>query len=90
MSHDSANGYSASVEIWLHVNDRCLSVAQVGDDSLLLRTPAEFLSASQYGRIIVTIDGEDHAYPVVIRSCRGRLIEFDHQPADAEQGLLFS
>jgi hypothetical protein len=81
MSQFSGNGYSAKVEIWLDADSRRLSVAQVGEDSLLLRTPVDFVSAPQHARVVIVVDGDPREFPVLIRSCAGRLVEFDHEPA---------
>jgi len=80
--------YSARVEIWLEINDCCLSVAQVGDGSLILRENAP-VSPLQHGRIILTVDGEDSLYPIVIRGTHGRNVEFQLLDPNDLQGTMF-
>jgi hypothetical protein len=68
--------FSASVALRFEVEGRVLSVSQVGDRSLLLRLPVEVAPDSE-GRVIVTVDGEDRAYPVVVNSVAGREVRFE-------------
>jgi hypothetical protein len=68
--------YSASVEIWLELAGECVSVAQVSEHSLILRQPADLLP-DQRARVILTVDGEDKIYPILIRVANGRTVEFD-------------
>ena len=72
--------HSARVRIWLEVGPLCVSVAQVGECSLVLdEKNATFrFSGVLLGHLIVIVDDEALEYPVALRHQRGRTISFDH------------
>jgi hypothetical protein len=57
-------GYSAKVDIRLHVNGLSLDVAQVSHRFLILREPCEVQPGTD-GKIVVTIDGHEQVYAVI-------------------------
>jgi len=87
MSHESSE-YSASVALHFEVEGQVLTVAQVGDRSLLLRSPAD-IAPDSLGRIIVTVDGEDRIYPVIINEVLGREVRFEQVKSADLAGFPF-
>lgn len=68
-------GYSAAVDIRLFVNDVCFDVAQVGDSSLILSETSP-LPPLESGQLVVTVDGEEFAYPIQLCNITGRMVSF--------------
>jgi hypothetical protein len=61
----SKNGYSAQVDIQLHVGDKQLVVAQVGPGSLVLRQPC-FIPASTVGQLVIKVDEREERHDVLL------------------------
>jgi hypothetical protein len=57
-----SRGHSADVRIHLHVHGQILSVAQLGPDFLILRTPADHPPAD--AQISMSIDGDERRWHV--------------------------
>jgi len=77
--------HSAKVRIWLDLDVICLSVAQVGEWSLVLAgsNASIRISGSLIGHLIVIVDDEPLEYPIVLRRQRDRTIEFEHISDDS-------
>jgi hypothetical protein len=56
------SGYSADVRIQLRLDGRCLPVAQLGPDFLILRSPTDYPPSD--AEIILSIDGDESRWPV--------------------------
>jgi hypothetical protein len=82
--------YSSTVQIRLEVAGRVLHVAQVGENSLILREPCQL--PKSLGKIVITVDGEETEYPVFLHrgiSPETKEVRFrDFDQADNQQ-LLF-
>lgn len=83
----TSNEHSAKVRIWLEIGSLCVSVAQVGESSLLLASakPSFRMSGTLLGYLIVIVDDEPIGYPIALRRHQGRVIEFEHMSDDAHQ-----
>lgn len=60
-----AKGFSAEVDIRLRVSGMNLDVAQVSREFLILREASE-VAPGTTGQVVVTIDGREHVYPVLL------------------------
>jgi hypothetical protein len=72
--------HSAKVQIWLEVEDRCVSVSQVGENSLLLSdsVASSAFDMSLLGHVIAIVDGLGTEYLIAIKSRFGRRVDFEH------------
>ncbi|MCH8047182.1 MAG: hypothetical protein IID44_26060 [Planctomycetes bacterium] len=55
-------GHSAQVEIYLHVADRRLRVAQVGPDSMILRDQLDCPPSS--AQVSISVDGHEEIHDI--------------------------
>ncbi len=82
--------HSSLVQIRLEVNGHVLRVAQVGEDSLILREPCQL--PSSMGKIVITVDGQESEYLIFLHrgiAPESRVVHFrNYQPAET-QGRLF-
>lgn len=69
------DGFSADVKLRLEILTESLSVAQVGDKSLIL-SKANEITCPVDARIVVTVDGEEFPYDVHITQVDGRRVHF--------------
>jgi hypothetical protein len=79
--------HSAKVRIWLEVGPVCVSVAQVGESSLILAgsNASIRLSGSLLGHLIIIVDEEPLEYAIALRRQRDRTIEFEHISEDSRE-----
>jgi hypothetical protein len=74
------DGMSTAVRIRLEVSGTVLRVAQVGDDTLILRTECK-LAPVEYARLIISVDGEEIVYPVALPDgIESREVRFSDAP----------
>jgi len=59
------DGFCTAVRLYLEVNGQVLNVAQVGDESLILRD-AITLDAPAQAEVVVSVDGKQRKYPVML------------------------
>lgn len=65
------------MRIFLHVNGRVLRVAQVGENSLILRD-VYVTEPTSDAQVIIHVDGERRVYPVLLRKgIQDKLVFFD-------------
>ncbi len=81
-----SRAYSSQVQIRLYTGGFVLSVAQVGEDSLILREVHELKPAD--GIIVVAIDGVERRFPIRVRECKDRVVRFD-EFCQSTQPMLF-
>jgi len=74
------NGFSTAVRITLEVDGHVLRVAQVGEDSLILRDTL-FPILPVDARIVIVVDGERRVHPVILRERQGQVLLFDDEAA---------
>jgi len=72
--------HSAKVQIWLEADELCLSVAQIGESSLVL---ADSVSEIRFdvpllAHLITFVDGDEVTFLVATRKRCGRVIYFEH------------
>jgi hypothetical protein len=65
MGIQHSDGYSASVEAYLVVGDRRISVAKAGWDAVVLTEPCELLAGST-ARLEVIVDGHLESKPILL------------------------
>jgi hypothetical protein len=93
MMLSETTGHSAKVEIRLRVQGMVLNVAQVGEESLILRDQCELPPC--YGLIEIVVDGHLDRYPIYLHAGitpGSKFIDFRNVPAgllDERQALLF-
>jgi hypothetical protein len=93
MMLSETKGHSAKVEIRLRVQGMLLNVAQVGEESLILREPCELPPC--YGLIEIVVDGHLDRYPVYLHAGitpGSKFIDFRNVSAShssERQALLF-
>jgi len=78
MSIPSLEGYSAKVEIHLHVDGRKLRVARIRGGLLELRDKCDIPPTSN-AAVVISVDGHEDVLPVVLNSGidgRSELVEF--------------
>lgn len=87
----ASKGHSSRVQIRLKVNGCALNVAQVGEDSLILRQP--FQSPPSSGIVEITVDDHRDNYPIFLHrgiSSESMLVEFRDAPhLDECQAMFF-
>jgi hypothetical protein len=67
MGIQRGDGYSASVEAYLVVGDRRISVAKTSRDAIVLAEPAELIAGTT-GELEVVVDGHLDSRRIVIES----------------------
>jgi len=93
MMLSETTGHSAKVEIRLRVQGMVLNVAQVREESLILRDQCELPPC--YGLIEIVVDGDLDRYPIYLHAGiipGSKFIDFRNVPAgllDERQALLF-
>ena len=81
MAVTHANGFSTQVRIKLVVDDLVLRVAQVCENSLILREVREFAPNTK-ASVIISVDGEEHVYPINLHEgVQGKFVTFQDLPA---------
>ena len=65
MATPALDGYSSSVAIHLEIDGQRLAVAQIGPDSLILRSPTE-IARSTRATLIINIDGRIEQEEIVL------------------------
>jgi hypothetical protein len=78
--------HSSLVQIRLEVNGQALQVAQVGENSLILREPCQ-LSKSP-AKIVIVVDGQESEHSVFLHhgiSSGSRVVHFRNVPAAESQ-----
>ena len=65
-----SEGYSARVDLKLHVDGQVLDVAQTGRRSLILRE--QHAVAGRSAELVITVDGNRSSYPIVLGAVAGR------------------
>ncbi len=93
MMFSETAGHSATVEIRLRAQGMVLRVAQVGEESLILRDPCELPPCD--GLIEIVVDGHLDCYPIYLHAGitpGSQFIDFRNVSApnsDERQALLF-
>ena len=64
MSTPDSLGYSAEVRLHLEVAGRILELAQIGPDSVILRTTAEIHPCE--AEVVMRVDGRQRRWPVYL------------------------
>lgn len=54
------------MRLYLEVNGQVLDVAQVGDESLILRDTITLFDAPAKAQVVVSVDGKQRKYPVML------------------------
>jgi hypothetical protein len=65
MAIRTMDGYSSSVAIHLEIDGQRLDVAQIGPDSLILRSPTE-IAPSTSATLVINIDGRIERDEIVL------------------------
>jgi hypothetical protein len=83
------DGYSAQVDLYLHVDGKRLRLAQVGPQFLILRDQC-IIPAGALAKIVIGVDGKEEEHDVVLH--KGAVagvekVEFSHAPRQAESSL---
>ena len=82
--------HSSLVQIRLEVNGQSLPVAQVGEDSLILRERCELPKSP--AKIVIIVDGQESEHPVYLHhgiSAESRIVHFRNLQPDQSQDQFF-